>query len=69
MTRQFPKTAEIETITTGMKLVDQEFDVFIVGYVSARGYAGLSREDGRSMGAGNWVSFGFIKLKYKAIVE
>ena len=67
--RKFPKTAAIETITTGMRLCDNEFDFYIVGYVSARGYADISREDGGKMGAGSWVSFGFIRLKYKAVVE
>jgi len=52
-----------------MRLVDEEFDVYTVGYISSRGYAGLSREDGRSMGAGSWVSVDFIKARYKAILE
>ena len=67
--RKFPKTAAIETVQTGMRLVDEEFDVYTVGYISSRGYAGLSREDGRSMGAGSWVSVDFIKARYKAILE
>jgi hypothetical protein len=68
MARSFPKTAQIETVTEGMRLCDEEFDVIIVGQVSVRGFASLRREDGRSMGAGGWVSVGFIKLRYKQIV-
>lgn len=67
--RKFPKIQAIETVKTGMRLCDDEFDFYVVGYVSARGYAGLSREDGRSMGAGNWVSVGFIKLRYKQVID
>jgi len=67
--RKFPKTQAIEAITTGMRLCDSEFDFYTVGYVSARGYAAISREDGGKMGAGSWVSFDFIRLKYKEVIE
>jgi hypothetical protein len=69
MAKQFPKTAEIETFVKGMRLVDNEFDFYEVTYVSVRGYVGLGRADGHSMGAGSWVSFGFAKLKYKHVLE
>lgn len=66
---KFPKTAKIESFVKGQRLTNEEFDFFEVTYVDARGYVGLKREDGRDMGAGSWVSGGFAKLMYKAVVE